>query len=171
MTLRHPQVILILAVDNNGVVGKKNDIPWRSLHDFKWFRGNTIDNSTIMGRKTWESLPTKPLPRRNNYVVSSDPNYAAEGAIVVGSVKEAIDRSLTDHPECKVFVIGGKAIWEAGAPYASLAHISRIGRKTIITDECVMMPDLPSYEIINQVVLYEGDEHEPSAEVVTARFL
>ena len=171
MTTRHPQVILILAVDSNGVVGKNNDIPWRSLHDFKWFRGNTIDNSTIMGRKTWESLPTKPLPRRNNYVVTSDPNYVAEGAIIVGSVKEAIDLSLRDYPENKVFVIGGKAIWEAATPYANLAYISRIGRKTVIDENCVMMPDLPTNEIISQVDLYEGDEHEPSVKVVTVRFL
>lgn len=171
MTLRHPQVILILAVDNNGVVGKNNDIPWRSLHDFKWFRSTTIDNSTIMGRKTWESLPTKPLPGRNNYVVSSDANYQAEGAHVVTSIKEAIEHALTNHPDRKVFVIGGKAIWEAAAPYANLAYISRIDKNTVVNEHCVLMPQLPAYEVISLVTLCEQDDHNPAVKVETVRFL
>src|SRR5690606_21165461 len=81
---------LIFAIDENNVMGRNNDIPWHSPHDFQWFRSTTHGYNIIMGRKTWESLPKKPLPNRLNYVITSNPDYEAVGAVVKSSLQEAI---------------------------------------------------------------------------------
>ncbi len=62
-SLTDPLISLIVAVANNGVIGNKGALPWRIPEDMRWFRMHTLGKPVIMGRKTWESLPTKPLPR------------------------------------------------------------------------------------------------------------
>lgn len=171
MSKRIPQVCLMFAVDNNNVLGKNNDIPWHSKHDFRWFKSTTRGYNVVMGRKTWESLPVRPLPDRTNYVISSNPNYDAPGAIVVGSVEEAIARCQEENKERMIYVIGGKSVLEEAAKIACTAHISHVDVFTKVDDTCVMGPVLPRYEIVENYLLYAGDETEPRVQRVTVRFL
>lgn len=171
MTQRLPQVCLIFAVDENNVVGKNNDIPWRSSSDFRHFKSTTLGYNAIMGRKTWESLPTRPLPGRDNYVISSNPDYDAPGAIVITSLEEAITKCQTENPSRMIYVIGGKRVWEeAASKYATTALISRIGVKTDVDDTCVMAPDLPHHEVVESYVLFAGDDKQPPVRVETVVF-
>lgn len=171
MLSRHPQVFLIFAIDNNMVMGKDNDIPWRSLQDFKWFRQNTITNNILMGRKTWESLPLKPLPDRGNFVITRDLDYREPEAFVENSLEAAIERSLKEYPNRKVFIIGGKAVLEEAAKYAAEAYISYVDVNTTVNENCVMAPTLPKHETISIVDLFEGDYYHPAVKVKTIRFI
>ena len=83
---------LIAAVAKNGVIGKDNRLPWHLPADLRHFKALTTGHAVIMGRKTWESLPEKfrPLPGRQNIVVTRNATYAASGATVAGSLPDAV---------------------------------------------------------------------------------
>ena len=76
------QISLIVAFTQNRIIGKDNQMPWHLPRDLAWFKRNTLNKPVIMGRKTWESLPKKPLPGRRNIVISRNTAYLAEGAEV-----------------------------------------------------------------------------------------
>ena len=96
----------IVAVSQNGVIGKNGDLPWRLADDLKWFKNITMGHVVLMGRKTWDSLPF-PLPGRKNWVISRSLEKK-EGMQVFGSIEEAEE---TLHPEEQIFVIGGGEIY------------------------------------------------------------
>ena len=75
-----PMITLILALADNGVIGRNGAIPWRITDDLKRFKALTMGKTVVMGRKTWDSLPKKPLPDRRNIVVTRQPGWKAEGA-------------------------------------------------------------------------------------------
>lgn len=109
------KVIVICAISQDGVYGKGNAIPWKIKEEMQHFKQQTTGHTVVMGRGTWESLPPKfrPLPSRDNMVVTNTPGFKALGALVVGSVSQAIDIATTE----KVFLIGGTAIWYEGMKY------------------------------------------------------
>jgi dihydrofolate reductase len=118
--MTEPVIALIVAVAENGVIGRDGKLPWRIPEDMKWFRERTAGRPLIMGRKTWESFPKRPLPGRTNIVVTRDASYLAEGAVVVTSLPAALDVAYGEAPE-EIMVIGGAEIYKA-----ALAHARRI---------------------------------------------
>jgi dihydrofolate reductase len=119
------RVSLVAAVASNGVIGRDGSVPWRLPEDMQRFRALTMGHPVVMGRKTWESLPDRfrPLPGRDNVVVTRNPDWAAQGADRVGSVEEAL-RLLEPEPE--VFVIGGGEIYAAALPFADELALTEI---------------------------------------------
>jgi dihydrofolate reductase len=119
------RVSLVAAVARNGVIGRDGSVPWRLPEDMQRFRALTMGHPVVMGRKTWESLPDRfrPLPGRDNVVVTRNPDWAAQGADRVGSVEEAL-RLL--EPESEVFVIGGGDIYAAALPLADALVLTEI---------------------------------------------
>ncbi|AGF48813.1 dihydrofolate reductase [Candidatus Kinetoplastidibacterium galati] len=109
------EIIIIVAYSDNRVIGKNNTLPWKLTSDLKSFKKHTINNTIIMGRKTWDSLPKKPLPDRENIVITRR-NIIDCGALTAKSLSEAI--SLCS-PGKKIFVIGGSSIYEQFLPIAS----------------------------------------------------
>jgi len=97
-------VSLVLAMAENGVIGKDGALPWRIPEDMRHFKALTMGKPCIMGRKTWDSLPKKPLPGRANIVVTRDRNFHAEGAIVAHSLDEAFARAGNAE---EIAIIGG----------------------------------------------------------------
>ena len=91
----------------NGVIGKNNQLPWRLSIDLKRFRALTMSHHIVMGRKTFESIG-RLLPGRKTVIVSRDPQYKFEGAVVVASVEAAI-QACGDDPE--IFCIGGAQLY------------------------------------------------------------
>lgn len=162
---------LVFAVDENNVLGKDNTIPWTSPHDFNWFKQLTSKSSIMMGRKTWESLPIKPLPNRINYVITTNPDYVAPGAFVVTSLQAAIEHSQKEYERQSMNVIGGKALLEEASAIAGRAYISRIGVKTFVDEHCVMGPALPAYDVHHKyAVNAEGTALIPTVHVEVAVF-
>ena len=115
---------LIAAVARNGVIGQDNRLPWHLPADLKHFKALTTGHAVIMGRKTWESLPEKfrPLPGRQNIVVTRNAGYAAEGAVVVGSLPAALAAAAGD----EAFVIGGAELYQAALPLAARLQLTEI---------------------------------------------
>lgn len=105
-------VSIIAAIAANRGIGKDNDLLWNLPDDMAFFKKMTSGKLVIMGRKNWESIPHKfrPLPNRENIVITRNPDYLAEGAHTVSSIEQALEKakSLTDE---EIFIIGGGVIY------------------------------------------------------------
>jgi len=114
-------ISLVLARADNGVIGKNGALPWRLPDDLRRFKQLTLGKPCVMGRRTWESLPKKPLPGRENIVVTRDEHFRAEGAVVVHSLDEALARDADE-----ICVIGGAEIYAAVLPRAARIHLTQV---------------------------------------------
>jgi len=125
-----PEIIIIAAVANNGVIGKDNQLLWNIPEDTKHFREATAGQPVIMGRKTWESLPEKfrPLPGRRNIVITRQSDYAASGAELADSLETAVARCTEAE---RLFIIGGAEI------YAQAMHCA----DTLLLTEVALSPE------------------------------
>src|SRR3569833_4752642 len=83
------EIVLVVAIADNGVIGNQGIIPWRISEDMKRFKALTLGHTVVMGRKTWDSLPKKPLPGRVNVVVTRQKGWQADGAVTAGSLGQA----------------------------------------------------------------------------------
>ena len=106
------KVSLIVAVAENGVIGKDNDLIWYLPKDMRFFKETTMGHHVIMGRKNFESIPHKyrPLPDRTNIVITRQSEYKAEGCIVVDSVEAALEIAK-NNGDIEPFIIGGGQIY------------------------------------------------------------
>jgi dihydrofolate reductase len=107
------KVSLIVAVSENGVIGKDNDLIWHLPNDMRFFKETTMGHHVIMGRKNFESIPHKyrPLPNRTNVVITRQSDYKAEGCIVVNSVEAAL-QIAQENRDTEPFIIGGGQIYK-----------------------------------------------------------
>jgi dihydrofolate reductase len=102
-----PFIILVAAVAEDGTIGRGGGLPWRLPLDQARFKELTLGHAVLMGRKTWESLPRRPLPGRRNVVLSRNGAFAAPGARSTRSLEEALAACGGD----RVFVIGGAEVF------------------------------------------------------------
>src|SRR5882672_8215181 len=119
-----PRIYLVAAVARNGVIGAKGKLPWHLPEDLQHFKKLTLGHPVIMGRRTWESLG-KPLPGRENIVISRKPGYAVPGASMAVSIEGAIALCAG---EPVAFVIGGAEIYAASLPLADALVLTEIDR-------------------------------------------
>jgi len=116
-------ISIIAAIAKNNVIGKDNDLIWHIPEDLKRFKKLTSGHSIIMGRKTYESLPFKPLPNRKNIVISRIKDLKLQGAIVVKNPEEAIKICKGEN---EVFICGGAEIYKLFLPIANKMYLTRI---------------------------------------------
>jgi dihydrofolate reductase len=120
---------LVVARARNGVIGREGKLPWRLKSDMALFKAVTWDKPVIMGRKTWDSLPKKPLPGRLNIVLSRDGAFAPETALVCERFQEAVDigreHAEEDGAE-EVCVIGGAALYALALPKARRLYLTEV---------------------------------------------
>ena len=120
--LRVPRLALVAAVARNGVIGANNRMPWHLTGELRHFRALTTGHRIVMGRKTWASLG-RPLPKRENVIVSRDASLVAPGCRVVASLADALaDCALPD----PIFCIGGAELYRAALPLADEIHLTEI---------------------------------------------
>ncbi|GGF94564.1 dihydrofolate reductase [Paenibacillus aceti] len=112
----------IWAMARNGVIGRNNDLPWRLPADMAFFKAQTTGKTVLMGRKTWESMRSRPLPNRRNIVMTNDRGYHAEGAEVVHSEEQVLALAAGE----ELMVIGGAGIYKLLIPYADRLHVTKI---------------------------------------------
>jgi len=117
---------LIVNADKNWGIGKGNELLVHIPSDMKFFREMTTGHVVVMGRKTLESFPNKmPLPKRTNIVLTTNKNYNAHGAIVVGN-KEELLNELEEYPTDEIFVIGGESVYKMMLPYCDTAYVTKL---------------------------------------------
>jgi len=145
---RVPVISLIAAVATDGAIGKGNAMPWHISEDLKYFKRVTFGKCVIMGRKTWESLGCKPLPGRDNIVISrsvfaDDRQESPSRLHFVRSLESALDLALAIAAEAgqgEVFIIGGGRIYRQALERASRVYITRV--YTTVPEADVFFPDL-----------------------------
>ena len=121
------RIVLIVAADENNAIGKNNQLPWHIPEDFDIFKKRTATKPVVMGRKTWQSLPKKPLPNRKNVILTTQLKFQAEGASIVHSTNEVLDLLKQ---EDEIMIIGGAEIYREFLPCATDIFLSRIHIKT-----------------------------------------
>lgn len=157
-------VASVWAQANGGAIGRDGGMPWHLPEDLAHFKAVTLGHPVIMGRLTWESLPEKfrPLPGRDNVVVSRNPDYVAEGATVLGSFEAAL-RWCEDRGAERVSNIGGGHLFLAGLPLTDELLVTRI-------DLDVADADTFAPEIGAEWELADGGAPEISKTGLTYRF-
>ncbi|MED3572073.1 dihydrofolate reductase [Cytobacillus praedii] len=116
-------ISLMWAMDNNHVIGYNNQLPWHLPEDLKFFKRTTMGHPIAMGRKTWDSIG-RPLPGRDNIVITRNPEFLCEGCTVLNSVEALLEFSQQNADE--IFVIGGAEIFKLILPYADKLYLTRI---------------------------------------------
>lgn len=144
-------ITLIVARANNSAIGRDGDIPWQLPEDLKAFQRETLGGAVIMGRKTWDSLPKKPLPNRLNIVVSRDPEIAET---VAANVSEAISIAQAQGYQ-RIYGIGGAGIYAEMLPLADRLMISEVD--LVVADADTFFPevDLEAWTVVNRHTLRE----------------
>ncbi len=148
-------ISLVVAMAQNGVIGANGRIPWHLPDDLKWFRKVTMGKPVLMGRKTYESIPPRfrPLPGRQNIVLTRQPDYEAPGAQVVHSVADAL-RAAAGAPE--LMVAGGAELYRLLLPQADRLFL------TLIAADFVGDAFFPAYDAAEWVEQWR-QEHAADA--------
>ncbi len=116
------EIAIIVATDNNRLIGKDNDLPWKLSADLQYFKRVTMGKPLVMGRKTHESIG-RPLPGRKNIVITKDARFTAQGCVVVNSIAAALEE-CADVEE--VMVMGGASLYEQFLPIATKLYLTKV---------------------------------------------
>lgn len=120
---------LIAAATRNYVIGRNNSMPWHLPEDLRYFKQRTLGKPVVMGRKTWESIGSKPLPGRLNIVVSRQADLQIAGAEIYSDLASALERArvwANEHEADEVMVIGGGQLYKEALPDAQRVYLTRI---------------------------------------------
>lgn len=115
------KISIIAAIAENNGIGLNNQLLWHLPDDLQFFKKTTLNNSIIMGRKTFESIG-KALPKRQNIVVSSNPQFEAPGCLLVKNLQEAITKAESE----EVFIVGGASIYQQALSMAHKLYITHV---------------------------------------------
>lgn len=152
-------ITIIVAAAADGAIGKGGDLLWHLSGDLKRFKEITLNHAVVMGRKTWESLPKRPLPDRLNVVISSNKDYDAPGAVVATSLDEGLDLAFEhDGEESEVFVIGGASIYRQALPLADAMDFTLVEATFPDADAWFEIPDKENWEIVDESPLLHDDK-------------
>ena len=136
----------IVAIDENGAIGRQGELLCHLPADMRHFKEVTMGNSIIMGRKTFESFPRRPLPGRQNIVITRDPKWAYPGVTVTHNLDEAIAAAQTD----TVFIIGGAQIYELAMPRVEVLHLTRIHARWASADVFFPKLDMSQWQEVSR---------------------
>lgn len=165
------EIWLVVAVAENGVIGRDGDLPWRMPSDLKAFRKLTMGKPLVMGRRTFEAIG-RPLDGRANIVVTSAPEKLADvDVIACASVDEALQRGREAARESgveAVMVIGGAQVYDACLANADVVHLTRIAARP---EGDAWFPELDTavWALVEDAPLETGERDEFSAQVCVYR--
>ncbi len=155
-------ITVIVAIAENNAIGKNNDLLWHISGDLKRFKEITTGHTIIMGRKTYLSLPKRPLPNRRSIVISDIPKECIEGVEIATSIEHALSLADIDKEN---FIIGGGMIYNQFLPIANKIYLTKVHQNY---DADVFFPeiDYSNWEIIETE---EHTEHEPPFSYLTLK--
>ena len=148
--MKHNKISIIVAIADGNGIGYKNGLLCHLPEDLRRFKKITMGHTLLMGRRTWESLPVKPLPGRKSIVLTDIRNEVFPGANAAYSIEEALSKCPGDE---EIFVIGGASVYEQFLPIANKLYITRIYRKY---EADAFFPSIPE----SQWKLTESEIHE-----------
>jgi dihydrofolate reductase len=118
------KISLIVAMAQNRVIGRDNQMPWHLPEDLRYFKRITLNKPVVMGRNTFESIG-RPLPQRTNIVISRNPGYRIDGAVVVNSLEAALQQCRELQAE-EAMIIGGAQIYAQALPLADRLYLTEV---------------------------------------------
>lgn len=159
--MTHPKLTLVVAIAKNGVIGRDGALPWRLSSDMKRFKAATIGKPVLMGRKTWESLPKRPLVERDNLVLTRDANFTAPGAWVYTSLDAmlaagramAVKRGVDE-----VCVMGGAQLYEASLPFADRIVLTEVNLEP--EGDARLTLDLATWREVSRELVPRGEKDD-----------
>jgi dihydrofolate reductase len=157
---------LIVALGRKNEIGKNNDLVWHLPRDMKFFKDTTAGHTVVMGRKNWESIPEKfrPLPNRQNIVLTRNENYSAPGAIVIKNFNDI--PSVVNDKNDKCFIIGGAQVYKLALTDGNLEEMF-ITYVDETFDADTHFPEFNKAEWNEETMLtYEKDEKNPHSFVI-----
>lgn len=162
-----------IARDRNGVIGRDGALPWRLKSDLAIFRAVTMGKPVIMGRKTWDSLPKKPLPGRTNIVLTRDGSFEPKGAVACDNFSEAVSIAREQAEEDGVgefCIIGGASLFELALARAQRIYLTEVDAE--VSGDVVLPPiDESRWREVRSEShpAGEGDEHPFTFRVLERR--
>lgn len=118
-------IAFIWAQDRDGVIGKDGRLPWHLKDDLALFKQRTLGQILLMGRKTYDGMPNKPLPGRTNVVLTRNSDFKTDGCVVVNDRASALDYAAK-HPDQQLFIGGGREVFKLFANDADTLYITRL---------------------------------------------
>ncbi|MBP1853505.1 dihydrofolate reductase [Rhizobium halophytocola] len=167
-----PEISMVVAVARNGVIGRDNDMPWRLSTDLKRFKALTLGKPLVMGRRTFQSFGSRPLPGRPHIVVTRDAAYAPEGVETAPGLEAALERAAEIAAATgvdEICVIGGGQIYAQAMPFADVLHVTHVDAE--IEGDTVFPPvDPDMFEPVEQLAVPAGEkDNYPTKYVVYRR--
>lgn len=123
-TTAHPTLSAIVAMAEDGLIGKNNQLPWHLPADLQHFKSITTGHPILMGRKTYESIG-RPLPNRMNIILTRSPSFAAPGCVVVTSIEDALRYAALQHKQ-EIFIIGGADLYKQLLPRIQRIYLTQV---------------------------------------------
>lgn len=133
---------IIVAIDLHGAIGYKNKLLWHIPEDLKHFKLLTINNTVVMGKNTWLSLPIKPLPERENIIISTTLK-GIKDVLIFSDFNKALNYCIQKNNEC--FFIGGEQIYRQAINYVSKLYITRVLKKANYADAFFPIEELKNF--------------------------
>lgn len=146
------KISCIVAIANNSVIGKDNDIPWYLPADLQYFKKVTLGHHIIMGRKCYSSIG-RPLPKRTNVIITRDPYFISSNCIITHSIDEALEKAF-DNGEKEAFIIGGGTIYEQTQDIWDRLYLTEVDVK-VEGDIYFPHVDMKKWKLISE------DPHQP----------
>ena len=160
-------VSIVVAVADNGVIGRGNALPWDLPDDLQHFKRTTMGRPIVMGRKTFESIG-RPLPGRLNIILTRDPSWTAYGVSVASSIEQAIDlaegQAFIDGAD-SVMVIGGAEVYRQALPFASRAFVTRVHGQ-VDGDAFFDLDDIASWREVTRERVPAGERNSHDFSVI-----
>ena len=159
-------ISMIVAVSDDRGIGKNNDLLWQIPEDLKRFKKLTMGKTLIMGKKTWESLPRKPLPGRKNIVLTDIPEECIDCSVTAYSIEDALNKCSKDE---EIFIIGGGSVYGQFMPLADKLYITHVHKKAP-ADVYFPKIDLRKWKVIErEECISEDDKRIPYTYVIYER--
>lgn len=154
------KIVIIVAASQNGIIGRDGDMPWKLSTDLKRFKALSMGKPLVMGRKTFESVGSKPLPGRPHIIVSRSQRFDMPGVVTVSSLDEALDRGRAIAEETgvdEVCVVGGGEIYRQALQFADILHVTHV--ETVVEgDTSFPAIDPAIFELVEDSAVPAGEK-------------
>jgi dihydrofolate reductase len=157
-------ISIIVAVAQNGAIGKDNQLLWRLSEDLKLFKKRTTNHAIIMGRKTYDSIG-KPLPNRQNIVITRNKDLEIEGCLVVNSLQAAVEIAKKVSDKDEVFIIGGEKIYSLAENAATKLYLTKVN--TVLDGDAFFnLEPYKNWPVISSISFPKDEKNEYDFEVL-----